>query len=129
MFSKRSIERALLLGLLFSLPLQTRILLFSGGRPPIGGDEWRSVFLYASDIILVLLLTLGFLNSGALRRASWKFRFPGFSAREFSTLGVFVLLLAIGVLVRHPQASSWYHLIKVGEGVLLFQYVIRRLPA
>lgn len=57
MFTLDRIEKVLFLLLLFSIPFQTRVFLWSADV--VGGfNEWQSVFLYATDVLIVALFFL-----------------------------------------------------------------------
>lgn len=57
MLTLNRIEKVLFLLLLFSIPFQTRVFLWSAGVVE-GFNEWQSVFLYATDILIVLLFVV-----------------------------------------------------------------------
>lgn len=61
------LERYLFYLLIFSIPFQTRVFLWSLGVVE-GFNEWQSVFLYGTDLIIITLFGLWFFRSSRKKR-------------------------------------------------------------
>ncbi|MBI2462890.1 MAG: O-antigen ligase family protein [Candidatus Spechtbacteria bacterium] len=134
---------------IFSLPFETRIVLHA--TDPF--NEWQSVFLYASDVLFVVLLAVGFLShtqakemsSRALQqrgerslaaarddsRERWTPWKPGLNSvrkKLFILAVIFFIAVVISTLVGNNHLPGWYHVVKIAEGILLFYYIAVRMP-
>ncbi len=107
-------EKFLFYIFVFSIPFQLRKVLFSftAGSQFL---EWASGFLYFTDILIILILFLGFL------RAGFKFK------KTDIFLGLFFVISGISLIVAQNIKIGVYQLIKLAEFILLFWYVRNNL--
>ena len=107
------IEKFLFYLFLFSIPLQTRKILFL--VLPAGGSdkfvEWTSGFLYFTDLLIVAVIFLAFLHG----RIKFK------KADIF--LSSFFLIAGLSLLASQNISLSIYQWIKLAELLLLFLYI------
>lgn len=110
----KRIEEAILYLLLFSLPLGTRILLFQGQ------DAYQSGFLYASDILLLLLLGL-FVYRGGVKNAASK-------GKPFVLPALFFFFwLILAALASQNSLLGLYRSLKIVECMGLFFYIATQM--
>jgi hypothetical protein len=106
----RTIEELVWYFFLFALPFQFRHIF---GFQPLGFVEWNAFSLYATDLLLIALLVLAIWHRGIRIRRDW------------IPLAVLVFLVASGLsaVVSSHHAVSWYRVLKLAEGLLLFWYM------
>jgi len=111
------IEKWLFYLLIFSLPLQARTILHSF-RPQF--NEWTSVFLYGTDILIFSILFLWLIRK--IREKGWKI--AGFQ-NIWVEVGLFLFLLVSGasLVLSSNFWLSFYSWAKLLEFGLLFLYV------
>ncbi len=108
----RDLEEFLWLGFLIAIPLQTRIILL---QPDWYFNEWRSMFLYATDVLFLLLIILWCIRHGRsmftpLKTYDW-FLILFITAAVFSLAGT------------TNRSLSMYALVRLLEGILFYWYV------
>jgi len=108
------LEKLILFLFIFTLSWQTRVFLFGGGS---FFNEWTSGYLYASDILLLLLLGLWLLRVAGQRQkkicVSWRLEI---------ILGIFWLLGGFSLFWAVDRILSLYAWAKLTELLLLFFY-------
>ncbi len=106
----KKLEKFLFYLFIFSIPLQTRKVLFfasSEGR----FLEWNSGFLYFTDLLLIGIFVLGFLRGGIkLKKGDF-------------WLILFFIIAGLSLIASQNIGLSVYQIIKLAEFVLLFLYV------
>ena len=113
----KKLEKFLFYFFVFSIPFQTRKILFLvSPASPAGGSagkfiEWNSGFLYFTDLLIVAIIFLAFL------RGAIKFK----KADIF--LGLFFLIVILSLITSQNIGLSIYQFIKLAEFLLLFLYV------
>lgn len=97
-------------------PLSVRkILIFWG----ISFNEWTAAFLYGTDLLIALLLFLGWWREGW----GWpKVRSLKIRSANF-WLASFFLVALLSLLKADNQALGWYRLIKLGEFIAFYFYL------
>ncbi|MEK7125252.1 MAG: O-antigen ligase family protein [Patescibacteria group bacterium] len=100
---------------LFSLPIQQRVIVY---QDTWYFQEWLSFAVYGTDILLVLLLGIGWLNNG-------KRFLRGAPTRGEYVLGGFFLATAASVLISTHQTVSMLALVRLCEFILLYGYIRR----
>ncbi len=105
----KKIEKLLFYIFVFSIPFQTRKILFLVSSTKF--VEWTSGFLYFTDLLIVGILFLAILRGGI------KFK----KADIF--LGLFFLIAGLSLMTSQNIGLSVYQLIKLAEFILLFLYV------
>lgn len=118
--SWQKVEALLAALFIFSLPFETRIVLFAAD--PF--NEWQSVFLYASDVLFIVLLFSSLFSMRKLLKSN----FNSFRSKPFILAAILVIFAALATLIGNNHLPQWYHVIKIAEGVLLFYYAALRLP-
>jgi O-antigen ligase len=103
-----SVERALFLSLLFFLPFQTRLVLFS--EAPF--LEWTGAFLYGTDLLVGALLGVWILG-----RPSFRF------SRSDIALVAFLALSALSAVFAEKPYLGTYQFVKLCEMAFIFYYV------
>lgn len=103
-----SVEQALFLSLLFFIPLQTRLVVF-GEEPFL---EWTGLFLYGTDLLILALLCLWFIQKPRLR-----------ISRADLFLGAFLAVGAASAFFAEKPFLGAYQFLKIYEMSLLFYYV------
>ena len=101
-------EKFLFYFFVFSIPFQTRKILFLSGNRFI---EWNSGFLYFTDLLIVGILFLAILRGGI------KFK------KVDIFLGLFFLIAGLSLITSQNIGLSVYQLIKLAEFILLFLYI------
>ena len=105
-----TIERWLFGFLVILLPFQTRILLRDAAAAGGSLTEWTGLWLYASDLVVVLLFMV------------WLFRRP--AVRDLAPVGV--VLLFLPALLVHPSLLAFWRFGMIAEGAFLLAYVRAR---
>ncbi len=116
------LEKLLFYFLIFSIPFQTRKILFQFGN---GFNEWTSVYLYLTDILLILILFLWFwrLRKERFLKNTNKEWF-GKKVRYFGLWLVLFLIIAFISLIRAQNIQlGFYAWFKLLEFILLFFYL------
>lgn len=108
----KKLEKFLFYLFLFSIPFQTRKILFLSGNRFI---EWNSGFLYFTDLLIVAIIFLAFLRGGI------KFK------KVDIFLGLFFLIAGLSLITSQNIWLSIYQLIKLVEFILLFLYIKNNL--
>lgn len=142
--SMSKLEKFVFYLLIFSIPFQTRVFLYSA-EVVVGFNEWQSVFLYGTDILIFTLFILWAYRS--LRRTKIS-NFKFFHLRAWlravthkqvargqenskKLLITYYLLLitflfsAISILFAQHWDISLYRVIKLFEFIWLFFYIIK----
>ncbi len=88
---------------LFCIPFQARLVLFRWTSP---FNEWTAGFLWATDILFLILLGLN-VKQLKVKRADW-------------LLGVFLVVAVLSIFHAFIPAVAWYRLIKLVEYILIF---------
>lgn len=103
--------------LLFSIPFQTRLILYNF---EYRFDEYKSIFLYLTDILIFLIFILWIWRARKNLVADFKSIFK----QNFNKiLIVFLLIAALSLLSAYNKYLSLYQLIKLLEFALLFFYL------
>ena len=119
MFNK--LEQYLFYIFLFSIPFQTRkILYFDGWR----FNEWQSVSVYATDILLVILLVFWAVNYLLTRKFSIKPKPSIFKNSDFY-LFIFLVISAISIKNSGNYPISWFQWLKLIEFSIFYWYLSR----
>ena len=106
----KKLERFLFYFFVFSIPFQTRKILFFASS----GDrfiEWNSGFLYFTDLLLIAIIFLGFLRGGIK-----------FKKRDIF-VGLLFLIAGLSLISSQSIGLSAYQLIKLAEFILVFLYI------
>lgn len=98
---------------IFSIPLQTRIILRSWG---IGFNEWNSAFFYFTDLLIIFVFCLWFLRL-FFKKAIFKI-----SNYDFF-LFVFLIISTISIKNSLNPALGFYRILKLTEFSLLYFYL------
>lgn len=118
----QKLEKLIFYTLIFSIPLQTRMVLRSWG---IGFSEWNSVFLYFTDLLILALLGLWLLRqlhfNDISLKVSWRKRIV-LSGYDWFLIG-FIVISAVSIINASNQALGFYQLLKLAELSLLYFYV------
>src|SRR3989338_9001367 len=116
-----SFEKFLFYLLVFSIPFQTRVFLYSPSAGFSGFNEWQSIFVYGTDF-LVGILFLYWLPR-FLKNINWAF--------NLSFVLLFIILIFAGLSVYFASYLNIgiYRFVKLLEFIWLFFYVIRALKA
>lgn len=108
------LERFLYYLLLFSIPFQTRkILYYSGWR----FDEWQSISVYLTDVILSLLVLFWIYNLFYSRAYGFKLKLYDYF------LFIFVIISAVSIRNSSNVIISWFQLVKLVEFIIFFLYL------
>ncbi|MBI2062931.1 MAG: O-antigen ligase family protein [Candidatus Yanofskybacteria bacterium] len=120
------LERTIFYLLIFTIPVQARVILHSWTRP---FNQWTSAYLYGTDIFLVLLLIFWLarslkINNGPISN----FQFPissKFSILKSSNLWLlsFLIISAISVFNSRIIGLSFYQLLKLAEFIGFYFYL------
>ena len=112
----KSFEKLFFYSLIFSIPFQTRIFLYSEGVFD-GFNEWQSMFLYGTDILVGLLFLCWMPRF--LKTINFKFN-PTF-------ILLFIILIFAGISIYFAPYINIgiYRFIKLLEFIWLFFYSIR----
>ena len=102
------LERFLFSIFIFSLPFQTRIILWQFTQP---FNEWTAAFLWGSDVLFALLLV-------------FSFQFSIFKKNLLPVL--FLAVVAISISNAIISEVAWYRWAKLVEYVFVFWYMSRR---
>src|SRR3989344_5380953 len=134
MKSTIKLEKFTFLLLIFSIPFQTRVFLWSTGAVA-GFNEWQSVFLYGTDLLVLALFGLWFWGRfGSIPKLLKKFRSEIVSTWKVAPLskmlvrsipkllGLFILLVFISIFLAEYKGVAVYRFIKLLEFVFLFFY-------
>ena len=120
------LERYLFYILLFSIPFQTRkILYFAGWR----FNEWQSVSVYLTDVIFGLLVLFWiynacFLSAPKLKSKNEKLKITIQNLKVYeSFLFIFLIFSAISIKNSSNLIVSFYQFAKLAEFVLFFFYL------
>jgi len=109
------LEQSLFYLLLFSIPFQIRKILYYPGWV---FNEWLSISIYATDILLIILFIFWLANTltqkGKMR--------PTLKIHDYF-LFAFVVISAISIKNTSALYLSGYHLLKLIEFVLFYFYV------
>ncbi len=108
----QKIEKILFYVFIFLIPFQVRATI------SWNGNEWNSVFLYLTDLLLVGFLFLGFINAkskGLCFKKSDLFLF------------LFFFIALISVFVSSNKSVSIFHLIKLLEFIALYIYISSKI--
>lgn len=116
----KSFEKLFFYSLIFSIPFQTRVFLYSEGVFD-GFNEWQSIFLYGTDILAILLFLYWLPNF--LKTINFKFEFT------FALLFIIIIFAGISIYFASYLNIGIYRFIKLLEFIWLFFYVIRALKA
>jgi len=100
--------------LVFSIPFQARIILFSWGE---SFNEWRSSFLYATDVLLALLLLFWFIRF----LAGDSKKIGGLRISDYLLIG-FIIVSAISISGASIKGLALFRLIKLIEFSAIFWY-------
>jgi len=87
----RKLEKLLFSVLLFSLPFQSRVFLWSAGRVA-GFNEWQSVFVYGTDILVVVLFAFW------VNRSKLSVDFLREHRQVVAVVGIFLVALLVSIL-------------------------------
>ncbi len=114
---KFRLEKYLYYLLLFSIPFQTRkILYYSGWR----FNEWQSISVYATDVLLGILFVfwaVHFFKSYKLQVTSYKFKNYDYF------LFAFIAVSAISIKNSSNYAVSWFQFLKLVEFAGFYFYL------
>ena len=112
-----SFEKFLFYVLVFSIPFQTRVFLYSPSAGFSGFNEWQSIFVYGTDF-LVGILFLYWLPR-FLKNINWAF--------NLSFVLLFIILIFAGLSVYFASYLNIgiYRFVKLLEFIWLFFYTIR----
>lgn len=113
----KNIEKWLFYLLVFSLPLQLRLILHSFG--PVF-NEWNSIYFYATDILAISVIFLWLARTTKNRK--WNELFGAFGKIEIA-LGLLLLFSAFSMVVALNFKLSFYGFAKLFEFCLLFLYI------
>src|SRR3990167_11040651 len=116
----KSFEKLFFYSLIFSIPFQTRVFLYSEGIFD-GFNEWQSIFLYGTDILAILLFLYWLPNF--LKTINFKFKFT------FALLFIIIIFAGISIYFASYLNIGIYRFVKLLEFIWLFFYVIRALKA
>ena len=104
-------EKILFFLFLFLIPLQIRKII------SWQGSEWDSMFLYLTDILLVVVLSLGIINT----------KLKGLRLKKSDLfLFLFLIVAAVSIFVSGDKATSIFRLVKLLEFVLVYVYIMYR---
>ena len=107
----QKLEKYIFYFFLFAIPFQTRkVLWYSGWR----FNEWQSISIYATDILLVILLFFLALNLK-------KFKL----ARSDYFLIIFWMVSGISILNSSDYVVSFFHWVRLAELVVFYFYLSR----
>src|SRR3989344_1859261 len=106
------IERIIFYFLIFCIPFQTRIILWQFS-PKNDFNEWTSVFVYGTDLLILLLFLFWSLK-----------KFPSLIKPNFAdfSLVIFVAISGFSVLAAGNKSLSLYNFLKILEFLFLFYY-------
>ncbi|MDX1535411.1 MAG: O-antigen ligase family protein [Candidatus Spechtbacterales bacterium] len=116
--------------LLFSIPFQTRKFLYSTGVIE-GFNEWQSIFLYGTDLIILMLATLWIKRIG-IKTILHRARFKTIAQNKLSApffLVVFLVLVFISIFFASYKIIAVYRFLKLLEFVFVFFYAIHAFKA
>src|SRR6267142_1230841 len=105
-----ALERWIWYIFLASIPLQTRLVLFHWGW---AFNEWQSIALYGTDILLRILFTFGLFRKDFL-----------FQSLDYALLA-FVVASGISIFASSNHALSAYSWVRLIEFAGFFWYVSR----
>ncbi|MFC1700798.1 hypothetical protein ACFLZ0_01530 [Patescibacteria group bacterium] len=121
----RKLERILFYLFVFSIPFQTRVILYQWSG---SFNEWASAYLYLTDILLIFVFLLWFWRNKTKRY------FKNFKIRIERTLKSYGFWLVIFLIVSFYSISiasnlylGLYQWIKLLEFVILFFYLKNNL--
>lgn len=96
---------------IFLIPFQIRIFLINSG------NEWNSIFLYLTDLLIILILLLGIVNT----------KLKGLRFKKSDLFLISFFLVAIFSLFSSTDlGNSAYRLIKLLQFLLLYIYIMYR---
>jgi O-antigen ligase len=109
-------ERLVFYLLVFSIPIQSRLVLHSWTQP---FSQWTSAYLYGTDILLGLLFLLWIWRTRQLPKLDFNkiTLFPGF------WLSIFFVFSALSIINSHINSLSWYQLLKLAEFTGFYFYL------
>ncbi|MFH1671456.1 MAG: O-antigen ligase family protein [Candidatus Portnoybacteria bacterium] len=123
------IEKLLFYSLIFFLPFQTRKILAQWPASPVGGgdsfNEWTSVYLYLTDILILLIFALWFWRlrkQGFSKNLNWEWLDNKIRGPEF-WLVIFIIVSFISLSQAGNIQLGFYQWLKLLEFVLLFFYL------
>jgi|SRR3989338_3017648 len=124
MFNK--IEKCLFYLFLFSIPFQTRkILWYEGWR----FNEWQSMSIYFTDILIIILLLFCTCNSFfsstsklKIKKEKFKTTIKNLKVYEYFLL-IFLIVSAISIKNSTSPIISWFQWAKLVEFVLFYFYL------
>ncbi len=105
------IERFLFYLLVFMVPFQRRLILY---RFTVPVNEWATAYLYVTDIIIILLLSIALWRGGV----RWHPKKP------ILVLGAFVVMAIISIIGAPVPMLGIYTLVRLCMYICLFLYVI-----
>ncbi len=107
------LEKIIFYIFLFSIPLQTRIIIWQWSKP---FNEWTAGYIYLTDILLAGLLVLWLIRS-LKKKAILKLSVSD------RLIIVFLIISAFSIFNSKIIGLSFYRLAKLGEFALLYFYV------
>ncbi|MBI2676426.1 MAG: O-antigen ligase family protein [Candidatus Yanofskybacteria bacterium] len=108
----RKIEKIVFYLFIFCIPFQTRVILWK--LSPKGDfNEWTSVFIYGTDLLILLLFLFWSLK-----------KFPSLVKPDFADFSLifFVAISGFSVLAAGNKSLSLYNFLKILEFLFLFYY-------
>lgn len=115
----RRLERFLFYLFIFTLPFQTRLIFYQFGK---GFNEWTSIYLYLTDILLITVFLLWFWRNRKKRYLK-DFHLEGYVLCLFA----FLLISFVSIARSANIYLGFYHWFKLLEMVLLFFYLKNNL--
>lgn len=111
------LEKILFYFFLFSIPFQTRLLLYSF---QYRFNEYQSVFLYFTDILLISIFFIWVLRRKKDFFSDFKY---SFSETYVKFLTIFLIISGLSIVSSYNKFLSLYQFIKLLEFLLLFFYL------
>lgn len=110
-------EKILFYLFLFSIPFQTRLMLYDF---KYRFDEYQSIFLYGTDILLILV----FLFWMVRKKRAILFDFKSIFLKNYNKfLLLFFIIAFLSIIFSYNRYLSLYQLLKLLEFILLFFYL------
>lgn len=121
----KKLEKFLFYLFIFSIPFQTRVILYQWSLLTSGGfNEWSSAYLYFTDILLALIFILWFWRSRTKRfLADFKLKIGDWLKNYSFWLIVFAIISFISIAVADNFWLGFYQWIKLLEFIVLFFYL------
>ncbi|MBI2063717.1 MAG: O-antigen ligase family protein [Candidatus Yanofskybacteria bacterium] len=120
---REKLERIIFYLLIFTVPVQARVILHSWTRP---FNQWTSAYLYGTDILLGVLFLFWLAR---VFKGSWRIPNFKFQISRSTSFWLVVLFVVSGVSIFNSRiiGLSFYQLLKLAEFIGFYFYLLHNL--